>query len=76
MSPWKAIFTATLLASMSAVGQQATDSQPSAEPSKTSEAQTGQPSQQPADTTPSAAAQAAQVQQPRLRPLQPPWTTS
>src|SRR6202049_1436709 len=68
MSPWKAIFTATLLASMSATGQQATDSQPSAEPSRTSEAQTGQSSQQAADTTPSAAAPAAPAQQPATAP--------
>ena len=68
MSPWKAIFTATLLASMSAAGQQAADSQPSAQPSKTSEAQPGQPSQQTADTTPPAAAQVAPVQQPATAP--------
>jgi hypothetical protein len=68
MSPWKAIFTATLLASMSAVGQQAADSQPSAAPSRISEAQTGQPAQQAADTTPPAAAQAAPVQQPVTAP--------
>jgi hypothetical protein len=68
MSPWKAIFTATLLASMSAAGQQATDSQPSAQPSKTSEAQAGQPSQQTADTTPPAAAPVAPVQPPATAP--------
>src|SRR6202140_2650393 len=68
MSPWKAIFTATLLASMSAAGQQAADSQPSAQPSRSGEAQTGQSSQQAADTTPPAAAQAAPVQQPAAAP--------
>jgi hypothetical protein len=62
MSPWKALFTATLLASMSAASQQASDSQPSALPSKASEAQTGV--QQTADPTPPAAAPAAPVQQP------------
>src|SRR6202790_675871 len=64
MCTWKAIFTATLLASMSAAGEQAADSQPSAQPSRSSEAQTGQPSQQTADTTPTAAAPAVPAQQP------------
>src|ERR1700680_158947 len=68
MVTWKAIFTATLLASMSATGQQATDSQPSAQPSRSGEAQTGQPSQQAVDTTPPAAAQAAPVQQAEAAP--------
>src|SRR6202049_2324463 len=69
MCTWKALFPATLLASMSATGQQAADSQPSSQPSRSSEAQTGQPSQQAVDTTPPAAAQAAPVQ-----PVQQPAT--
>src|SRR5579862_2198646 len=64
MSPWKTIFTATLLASMSAVGQQAIDLQPSAQPSKTSDRQTAQPAQPVADTAPQAAVQAAPAEQP------------
>ncbi len=68
MCTWKAIFTATLLASISAAGQQAADSQPSAQPSKTSEAQTGQPSQSAADTIPPAGAQAAQAEEPAAAP--------
>jgi len=61
MRTWTAIFTATLLASVSAAGQQAADLQPSAQPSRTSEAQTEQPA---AGTTPLPSAQA--------RPVQPP----
>ncbi len=64
MCTWKAIFTATLLASMSAAGQQAADSQPSAQPSRTSEAQSGQPSHQAADTTAPPVAKSVPAPQP------------
>ena len=64
MRTWKAIFTATLLATMSAAGQQAEDLPPAAQASRRSQAQTGQPSQPAADTTPPAPAQAGPVQQP------------
>ena len=51
MRTWKAIFTAALLASMSAAAQQAAASQPSAQPAATDAAQTTQPSQQVAPAT-------------------------
>src|SRR5579859_8065334 len=72
MSPWKAIFTTTLLVSMSAAGQQVPDSQASAEPNRTSAVQNVQPSQQAADPTPPATAQAAPVQQPATAPAPSP----
>jgi hypothetical protein len=68
MRPWTAIFTATLLASMSAAGQQAADLQPSAQPSTSNEAQTGQPSPPTADTAAPVPAQAASVQQSAVAP--------
>jgi hypothetical protein len=68
MRTWKAISTATLLASMSAVGQQAADLQPSAQPGRTNEAQIEQPSQPAADATPPAPAQAGSGQQPTPAP--------
>jgi hypothetical protein len=56
------IFTAALLVSISAAAQQATDSQPSAQPAAPQATQTAQPSQQaapaPAQTDPSQPAQA------------------
>ena len=51
MRTWKAIFTAALLASMSAAAQQAAASQPSAQPAATDATQTTQPSQQVAPAT-------------------------
>jgi hypothetical protein len=51
MRTWKAIFTAALLASMSAAAQQAAESQPSAQPAATDATQTTQPSQQVAPAT-------------------------
>jgi hypothetical protein len=68
MRTWKAIFTATLLASMNAAGQQAADLQPSAQPGRTNEAQIGQPSPPAADTTPPAPSQPEPVQQPGAAP--------
>jgi hypothetical protein len=59
----KAIFTAVLLASMSAAAQQAAGTQPSAQPPAPDATQTTQPSQQAAPTTdqPAPAAGAAQT---------------
>src|SRR5580698_9534629 len=68
MRTGKWIFTAALLASMSAVAQQAADAQPSAQPAASDAAQTAQPTQasapatdagQPAQTQPQASAPVA-----------------
>jgi len=73
MRTWTTLFAATLLASMSAAGQQPADSQPSTQPSRTFEAPTGQRPGQPADTAPPAAVQPTPVQQPSTSPT--PTTT-
>src|SRR5277367_2833305 len=65
MRTWNWIVTAALLASMSAVAQQAADSQPSAQPPATDATQTAQPSQPSAaapDAAQPATAQAAPAQ--------------
>jgi hypothetical protein len=75
MRTWNWILTAALLASMSAVAQQAANSQPSAQPAASDATQTAQPTQsgapapdaaQPAQTQP---AQAAAAQGPAPQPV-------
>jgi len=61
MRTWNWILTAALLTSMSAVAQQAADSQPAAQPSASDATQTAQPTQ-PADAAATAAAQPAPAQ--------------
>jgi hypothetical protein len=65
MRTWKWIFTAALLASMSAAAQQPADSQPSAQPSASDAKQTAQPAQPSApapDAAPPAQDQPSQTQ--------------
>src|SRR5579863_3517552 len=68
MRTWNWIVTAALLASMSAVAQQAADSQPSAQPPATDATQTAQPTQ-PSAPAPDAA-QPAQAQPAGAAPAQ------
>jgi Peptidase family M48 len=72
MRTGKWIFTAALLASMSAVAQQAADAQPSAQPPASDAAQTAQPTQTSAPATDAGQpgqAQPAQTQAPVAIPL-------